>query len=201
MLLLGIWMAKLLSSLQDYLAHIIDQCELLIGPEQVCALFGNIEDIYEFNRWGIPCWLTLRPEEPLTGTQWSFFIDLSKACWYLHHSGLTTTTQPTQHNVFRWLTLPLLFWTKGCSKVQCWDPFYSRFIQTISRTVIQSTYMTLNESMLRDWPSFLRLFRLDSLLVCFPVKTKQLLWLVFLTTLVWPIPWLTEFRKRAFSFE
>lgn len=43
-------MAELLSSLQDYLAHIIDQCELLIGPEQVCALFGNIEDIYEFNR-------------------------------------------------------------------------------------------------------------------------------------------------------
>uniref|UniRef100_H3C272 Si:ch73-212j7.3 n=1 Tax=Tetraodon nigroviridis TaxID=99883 RepID=H3C272_TETNG len=34
---------------EDYLAHIIDQCDLLIGPEQVCALFGNIEDIYEFN--------------------------------------------------------------------------------------------------------------------------------------------------------
>lgn len=39
------------SSLQDYLAHIIDQCDLSIHPEQVCALFGNIEDIYEFNRW------------------------------------------------------------------------------------------------------------------------------------------------------
>lgn len=36
---------------QDYLAHIIDQCDLSIRPEQVCALFGNIEDIYEFNRW------------------------------------------------------------------------------------------------------------------------------------------------------
>lgn len=37
--------------LQDHLAHIIDQCEQLsIRPEQVCALFGNIEDIYEFNR-------------------------------------------------------------------------------------------------------------------------------------------------------
>lgn len=36
--------------LQDYLAHIIDQCDLSIRPEQVCALFGNIEDIYEFNR-------------------------------------------------------------------------------------------------------------------------------------------------------
>lgn len=35
---------------QDYLAHIIDQCDLSIRPEQVCALFGNIEDIYEFNR-------------------------------------------------------------------------------------------------------------------------------------------------------
>lgn len=39
------------SSLQDYLAHIIDQCDVSIRPEHVCALFGNIEDIYEFNRW------------------------------------------------------------------------------------------------------------------------------------------------------
>lgn len=37
--------------LQDYLAHIIDVSNLPIRPEQVCALFGNIEDIYEFNRW------------------------------------------------------------------------------------------------------------------------------------------------------
>lgn len=36
--------------LQDYLAHIIDVSNLPIRPEQVCALFGNIEDIYEFNR-------------------------------------------------------------------------------------------------------------------------------------------------------
>lgn len=36
--------------LQDYLAHIIDMSDLPIRPEQVCALFGNIEDIYEFNR-------------------------------------------------------------------------------------------------------------------------------------------------------
>ncbi|KAK2855786.1 hypothetical protein Q5P01_004521 [Channa striata] len=34
---------------EDYLAHIIDQPDLSIRPEQVCALFGNIEDIYEFN--------------------------------------------------------------------------------------------------------------------------------------------------------
>ncbi|XP_034556027.1 pleckstrin homology domain-containing family G member 3-like [Notolabrus celidotus] len=34
---------------EDYLANIIDQCDLSIRPEQVCALFGNIEDIYEFN--------------------------------------------------------------------------------------------------------------------------------------------------------
>ncbi|XP_029983870.1 pleckstrin homology domain-containing family G member 3-like [Sphaeramia orbicularis] len=34
---------------EDYLAHIIDQGDLSIRPEQVCALFGNIEDIYEFN--------------------------------------------------------------------------------------------------------------------------------------------------------
>ncbi|XP_030577195.1 pleckstrin homology domain-containing family G member 3-like isoform X2 [Archocentrus centrarchus] len=37
---------------EDYLAHIIDQSDqtdLSIHPERVCALFGNIEDIYEFN--------------------------------------------------------------------------------------------------------------------------------------------------------
>ncbi|XP_042071465.1 pleckstrin homology domain-containing family G member 3 isoform X5 [Haplochromis burtoni] len=37
---------------EDYLAHIIDQSDqsdLSICPELVCALFGNIEDIYEFN--------------------------------------------------------------------------------------------------------------------------------------------------------
>uniref|UniRef100_A0AAQ4PIN0 Pleckstrin homology and RhoGEF domain containing G3 n=1 Tax=Gasterosteus aculeatus aculeatus TaxID=481459 RepID=A0AAQ4PIN0_GASAC len=34
---------------QDYLAHIIDMSNLPIQPEQVCGLFGNIEDIYEFN--------------------------------------------------------------------------------------------------------------------------------------------------------
>ncbi|XP_042633149.1 pleckstrin homology domain-containing family G member 3-like [Cyprinus carpio] len=40
---------NLIFSLQDYLAHIIDTGDLPIKPEQVCALFGNIEDIYEFN--------------------------------------------------------------------------------------------------------------------------------------------------------
>ncbi|KAM9840302.1 pleckstrin homology domain-containing family G member 3-like [Aulostomus maculatus] len=34
---------------EDYLSHIIDQSDLSIRPEQVCCLFGNIEDIYEFN--------------------------------------------------------------------------------------------------------------------------------------------------------
>ncbi|XP_035006936.2 pleckstrin homology domain-containing family G member 3 isoform X2 [Hippoglossus stenolepis] len=34
---------------EDYLAHIIDCSNLSIRPEQVCSLFGNIEDIYEFN--------------------------------------------------------------------------------------------------------------------------------------------------------
>lgn len=42
--------ARLFAFLQDYLAHIIDVSNLPIRPEQVCALFGNIEDIYEFNR-------------------------------------------------------------------------------------------------------------------------------------------------------
>ncbi|CAL8272242.1 unnamed protein product [Merluccius merluccius] len=37
------------SIVEDYLAQIIDAGDLSILPEQVCALFGNIEDIYEFN--------------------------------------------------------------------------------------------------------------------------------------------------------
>ncbi|XP_057679522.1 pleckstrin homology domain-containing family G member 3-like isoform X1 [Corythoichthys intestinalis] len=34
---------------EDYLAHIIERAEPSVRPEQVCFLFGNIEDIYEFN--------------------------------------------------------------------------------------------------------------------------------------------------------
>ncbi|XP_077594205.1 pleckstrin homology domain-containing family G member 3-like isoform X2 [Stigmatopora nigra] len=34
---------------EDYLAHVIERAELSVRPEQVCFLFGNIEDIYEFN--------------------------------------------------------------------------------------------------------------------------------------------------------
>ncbi|XP_061610225.1 pleckstrin homology domain-containing family G member 3-like isoform X2 [Phyllopteryx taeniolatus] len=34
---------------EDYLAHIIDRADPSVRPEQVCFLFGNIEDIYEFN--------------------------------------------------------------------------------------------------------------------------------------------------------
>ncbi|KAF4071238.1 hypothetical protein AMELA_G00283880 [Ameiurus melas] len=37
------------SIVEGYLAPIIDTAGLPIIPEQVCALFGNIEDIYEFN--------------------------------------------------------------------------------------------------------------------------------------------------------
>ncbi|XP_051581227.1 pleckstrin homology domain-containing family G member 3 [Myxocyprinus asiaticus] len=43
------YVRDLRSIVEDYLAHIIDTGDLPIGPEQVCALFGNIEDIYEFN--------------------------------------------------------------------------------------------------------------------------------------------------------
>ncbi|KAI1895443.1 hypothetical protein AGOR_G00106330 [Albula goreensis] len=43
------YVRDLRSIVEDYLAHIIDISDLPIGPEQVCALFGNIEDIYEFN--------------------------------------------------------------------------------------------------------------------------------------------------------
>ncbi|XP_048083675.1 pleckstrin homology domain-containing family G member 3 isoform X3 [Alosa alosa] len=41
------YVRDLCSIVEDYLAHIIDTGTL--GPEQVSALFGNIEDIYEFN--------------------------------------------------------------------------------------------------------------------------------------------------------
>ncbi|XP_029982855.1 pleckstrin homology domain-containing family G member 3-like isoform X3 [Sphaeramia orbicularis] len=43
------YVKDLRSIVEDYLAHIIDLSALPIRPEQVCALFGNIEDIYEFN--------------------------------------------------------------------------------------------------------------------------------------------------------
>ncbi|XP_076017724.1 pleckstrin homology domain-containing family G member 3-like isoform X1 [Genypterus blacodes] len=43
------YVKDLRSIVEDYLAHIIDRGNLPIRPEQVCALFGNIEDIYEFN--------------------------------------------------------------------------------------------------------------------------------------------------------
>ncbi|XP_051941864.1 pleckstrin homology domain-containing family G member 3 isoform X2 [Hippocampus zosterae] len=43
------YVKDLRSIVEDYLAHIIDTSNLPIRPEQVCSLFGNIEDIYEFN--------------------------------------------------------------------------------------------------------------------------------------------------------
>ncbi|XP_061552406.1 pleckstrin homology domain-containing family G member 3 [Phycodurus eques] len=43
------YVKDLRSIVEDYLAYIIDMSNLPIRPEQVCALFGNIEDIYEFN--------------------------------------------------------------------------------------------------------------------------------------------------------
>ncbi|XP_077395337.1 pleckstrin homology domain-containing family G member 3-like isoform X2 [Festucalex cinctus] len=43
------YVKDLRSIVEDYLAHIIDMSNLPIRPEQVCALFGNIEDLYEFN--------------------------------------------------------------------------------------------------------------------------------------------------------
>ncbi|KAJ8341434.1 hypothetical protein SKAU_G00337250 [Synaphobranchus kaupii] len=43
------YVRDLRSIVEDYLAHIIDIGDLPMKPEQVCALFGNIEDIYEFN--------------------------------------------------------------------------------------------------------------------------------------------------------
>ncbi|XP_028994046.1 pleckstrin homology domain-containing family G member 3 isoform X2 [Betta splendens] len=43
------YVRDLRSIVEDYLVHIIDMSSLPIQPEQVCALFGNIEDIYVFN--------------------------------------------------------------------------------------------------------------------------------------------------------
>uniref|UniRef100_A0A8C4T9N8 Pleckstrin homology domain-containing family G member 3 n=1 Tax=Erpetoichthys calabaricus TaxID=27687 RepID=A0A8C4T9N8_ERPCA len=43
------YVRDLRSIVEDYLAHIIDTPDLPIRAEQVSALFGNIEDIYEFN--------------------------------------------------------------------------------------------------------------------------------------------------------
>ncbi|KFV14910.1 Pleckstrin homology domain-containing family G member 3, partial [Tauraco erythrolophus] len=44
---------------QGYLGKIIDAEEPVLRPEQVSALFGNIEDIYELSRWV----LQVLPEE------------------------------------------------------------------------------------------------------------------------------------------
>lgn len=41
-------------SAQGYLGKIIDAEEPVLRPEQVSALFGNIEDIYELSRWVLP---------------------------------------------------------------------------------------------------------------------------------------------------
>ncbi|KAM6912152.1 pleckstrin homology domain-containing family G member 3-like [Xenentodon cancila] len=49
------YVKDLRSIVEDYLAHIIDMSNLPIRPEQVCALFGNIEDIYEFNSELLQC--------------------------------------------------------------------------------------------------------------------------------------------------
>ncbi|XP_063803568.1 pleckstrin homology domain-containing family G member 3 [Pseudophryne corroboree] len=43
------YVQNLRSIVEDYLGGIIDQPELPMKPEQVSALFGNIEDIYELN--------------------------------------------------------------------------------------------------------------------------------------------------------
>ncbi|XP_014020645.2 pleckstrin homology domain-containing family G member 3 isoform X3 [Salmo salar] len=43
------YVRDLRSIVEDYLAHIIDMDNLPIHPDQVSSLFGNIEDIYEFN--------------------------------------------------------------------------------------------------------------------------------------------------------
>lgn len=42
------------AAVQGYLGKIIDTEEPVLRPEQVSALFGNIEDIYELSRWVLP---------------------------------------------------------------------------------------------------------------------------------------------------
>ncbi|KAM9798309.1 pleckstrin homology domain-containing family G member 3-like [Neosynchiropus ocellatus] len=48
---------------QDYLSHIIDQ-SVSLSPDQVVSLFGNIEDIYEFNSELLQC-LDLCGKDPV----------------------------------------------------------------------------------------------------------------------------------------
>uniref|UniRef100_A0A8C8VP23 Uncharacterized protein n=1 Tax=Pelusios castaneus TaxID=367368 RepID=A0A8C8VP23_9SAUR len=52
------YVQDLRSIVEDYLGKIIDTEELLLRPEQVSELFGNIEDIYELNR-DLTCSLSL----------------------------------------------------------------------------------------------------------------------------------------------
>lgn len=54
--------------MQDYLLKIIDTPGLL-KPEQVSALFGNIENIYALNRYGVglTCVMFRLPVNPILG--------------------------------------------------------------------------------------------------------------------------------------
>lgn len=49
---------------QGYLGKIIDAEEPVLRPEQVSALFGNIEDIYELSRWVVPLGTRSVPPHP-----------------------------------------------------------------------------------------------------------------------------------------
>nr|XP_055028932.1 pleckstrin homology domain-containing family G member 3 isoform X1 [Misgurnus anguillicaudatus] len=49
------YVRDLRSIVEDYLVHVIDTRDLPIKPEQVCSLFGNIEQIYEFNSELLHC--------------------------------------------------------------------------------------------------------------------------------------------------
>ncbi|XP_053737881.1 pleckstrin homology domain-containing family G member 3-like isoform X3 [Synchiropus splendidus] len=49
---------------EDYLSHIIEQSPVSLSPDQVVRLFGNIEDIYEFNSELLQC-LDLCDKDPV----------------------------------------------------------------------------------------------------------------------------------------
>lgn len=55
---------------QGYLGKIIDAEEPVLRPEQVSALFGNIEDIYELSRWGSKCHWEVTGVRPCPAGVW-----------------------------------------------------------------------------------------------------------------------------------
>lgn len=65
---------------QGYLGKIIDAEEPVLRPEQVSALFGNIEDIYELSRWESKCHWEVTGVRPCPAGVWGAVVTLSPLC-------------------------------------------------------------------------------------------------------------------------